>query len=151
MSTANAKIKSAKEVYFWKGKRVTENVYKNRLRMVEAGKVLRERIRQSMKHNLLKANPNSYASQETKIPEGRRIIDIKEIANNLICNDCNEVLSLQDIVSEKRCGVAGLFEVQCRKCLFFNSIVTDKVHETVDRKIHFDVNSKIALGKFFIS
>lgn len=141
----NDEKEEIKQKYFWKGKRVNEKVYKNRLRMVEAGSKLREIIR-CRQHNLA-VNRNVYASPEIKNSFGRRIINLKEFGKNMICHECKEVLSLQDIKSEKQCGIAAIFEIECRKCLFINSVASDKLHETTTGKTHFDINSKVVLGK----
>lgn len=135
--------------FWWKGKRVTEKVYKDRIRMVEAGKQLRERRRQNnVLSNIKTVVAKNLSGSAISNPKGRRIVHLKHLENNLICKECAAVLSLQNIVTEKQCGAASMFVVKCRNYLADNTVTTDKMHFSEKRNTHFDVNSKLLLGNY---
>lgn len=106
-----------------------------------------------------KNEPTGANEEDTteNVVEGRRIMEIKHLGQQLWCTMCKETLSLQYILEERRQGFASIFNIRCHKCLFLNVVTTDKVHSSGHdkRRQLFDVNSKTALGKknttFFIN
>ncbi|KAK0073983.1 hypothetical protein PV326_012851 [Microctonus aethiopoides] len=64
--------------------------------------------------------------------------------------NCNKILSLEDIVHEKRVMLASMFDVKCRECGALTTVCSDKQHQVLsvkDRKVqHFNVNTSIVFG-----
>ncbi|XP_021350929.1 uncharacterized protein LOC110448808 [Mizuhopecten yessoensis] len=73
--------------------------------------------------------------------EGRRVVELEVLAEQLFCNRCNTPLHLKDIVGEMRNGLGSLLEVVCRICSGMKLVSTGKRNE----KGGFDINSKVAL------
>ena len=137
---------ACQNIFHWKRKRVSEKVYKNRLRMVEAGKKLTElrRKKYNLQSSAIETDEACWASNV----QGRRIIHLRTLGNALICCNCVSVLSLQNIESEKRSGLASQFSIRCRTYLITNLVPSDTVHDssTFD-KTRFYVNSRMVLDK----
>ncbi|CAG2241504.1 unnamed protein product [Mytilus edulis] len=74
--------------------------------------------------------------------EGRRVVELEVLAEQLFCNKCNTPLHLKDIVGEMRYGLGSLLEVVCQICSGMKLISTGKRNE----KGAFDINSKVALA-----
>ncbi|OWF51678.1 hypothetical protein KP79_PYT06561 [Mizuhopecten yessoensis] len=74
--------------------------------------------------------------------EGRRVVELEVLAEQLFCNRCNTPLHLKDIVGEMRNGLGSLLEVVCRICSGMKLVSTGKRNE----KGGFDINSKVALA-----
>ncbi|XP_043276780.1 uncharacterized protein [Venturia canescens] len=112
--------------FFWKGKRVSEKVYYNRLRLQKVGKNLRQVYGSAKEvvHNL-------KHSECAKI-EGRRIIHLNTLGEQLFCSKCKSILSILDSVQEQRFGLASIFHVKCRTCGMLNQVSTDKKHSTTN-------------------
>jgi len=142
--------KGVKKKHFWKGKLVTEKVYKSRMRMVAVGKNLRKVCGSKDPINLTVPE----VKEKNEILEGRRIIDLKTLANELICKKCGVILSLMNAESEKRKGLASIFTIKCQNCRNNSRVVTDTVHIVTNPKckkketIHFDVNTRVSIGNY---
>ena len=81
---------------------------------------------------------------------GRRIVEVSELAKNLKCCRCKQVLSLEDIVGEKRLGLNSILSVHCQNCFVQTKVHTGKMHcrkRKTDLELS-DVNTKAVLGKF---
>lgn len=78
--------------------------------------------------------------------EGRRVVELKHLADQLVCVHCNNRLHLSNIESEKRYGLGSLLYIKCDSttCGFINTVSTGKRNS----KGAFDINSKVTLGKF---
>ncbi|XP_063436090.1 uncharacterized protein LOC134717530 [Mytilus trossulus] len=74
--------------------------------------------------------------------EGRRVVELEVLAEQLFCNRCNTPLHLKDIVGEMRYGLGSLLEVACQICSGMKLVSTGKRNE----KGAFDINSKVALA-----
>ena len=83
-------------------------------------------------------------SQKAPVVEGRRIVDIQHVAQQLKCLACKRDIFLRDIVKEVRQGLASVFYVECshQECRYTTMITTGTQHGRV-----FDVNTKLAMGK----
>ena len=127
--------------FFWKGKRVTYKVYKKRYQQQKIGKNIQKIFKADRKVDNLKNETNS------KI-EGRRIVHIQTFAEQLNCKNCHSILSLKDIVEEKKIGLACIFYVRCRECKKVSSVYSDKQHKTANKNIHFDTNTKAVIGLY---
>lgn len=136
--------------FFWKGKRVSERVYKHRCRQKNVGKTIMKRfIDKSGAHNLetcLKADE----TVEFMEVEGRRIIHVDTLAKQLCCRNCKSTLSLTNILSEKLIGVASKFVIQCQQCKTETGVCTDKQHKVKNQNAHFDGNTKGVIGEYTI-
>lgn len=131
--------------FFWKGKRVTERVFKDRTRRQKFGKTIRTIYgTKSAMHNL-----KSDENIDFKI-EGRRIIHPFTLASQLICKKCDSVLSLLDTVKEVRHGLALIFHVKCRQCNIINDVASDKRHKMqVEKSAFNDANTMANIGELY--
>lgn len=79
---------------------------------------------------------NIKASAEGIVPEvmdGRRIVELKFLSEQLWCISCKEALSLQFVETEICRGLASVLLVRCHKCLLVNEVITNKTHRSGDR------------------
>jgi len=97
---------------------------------------------------ITKTSEKDTSSNDVFKIQGRRIIHVKTLGVQMFCRKCQSVLSLTNIVDEKRIGLASIFLVKCNICCSVTGVNTDKQHEVLDQNIHFDSNTKFALGKF---
>jgi len=134
-----------KRKFFWKGKRVTEKVYQDRIRLAEIGKNLQNVVRKQQKTTTPNLNGDDDNNNWSML-QGRRIIDIQTFAKNMICVKCKAVLSLLDCKAEKQLGMAWIYHIKCRLCGDINIVSSDKRHRTEKSKVHFDVNTKAVIG-----
>ncbi|CAC5388280.1 unnamed protein product [Mytilus coruscus] len=74
--------------------------------------------------------------------EGRRLVELLHLAQNLFCKMCNCPLQLIDTVGERKYGLGSILFIPCSSCSACNSVETGKRSETGA----FVVNSKVALG-----
>ena len=109
--------------FFWKGVRVKESVYRKRkMQSDNATEINKRGTKREASSNLEVDNQSS--SKYVNI-EGRRIVRIKTLAEQLVCLQCQSVLSLLNILSEKKSGLASIFHVQLRNCKFVNRVISD--------------------------
>ncbi|XP_024882270.1 uncharacterized protein LOC112461303 [Temnothorax curvispinosus] len=133
--------------YRWKGKLVTKAVYEKRLAQRKAGQMRRKVSSKPEEGDPVTNETVDDMEQQTNVIDGRRIVDLNVLGQQLWCCSCGEVLSLQNIQSEGRRGLASLFLVLCHKCQVVNEVCTNTQRRTVDkRRVHFDINSQAALG-----
>lgn len=78
--------------------------------------------------------------------EGRRVVELKHLADQLVCVHCNNRLHLSNIESDKLYRLGSLLYIKCDSatCGFTNTVSTGKRNS----KGAFDINSKVTLGKF---
>ena len=85
-------------------------------------------------------------NQSSKAPvvEGRRIVDIQHVAQQLHCLACKRDIFLRDIVKEVCHGFGSVFYTECshQDCKYTTKITTGTHHGRV-----FDVNMKLATVK----
>ena len=124
----------------YKGKVMTEKQFKRRQSQIESGKRRKKEPIQSDENEKYEC-----------IVEGRRIVELKVMAQNLYCSFCKEILSLDNTEKEIRKGLASVLTVRCIKCLATTSVPTGKAHEgTSGFSKQFDTNSKAILGKYLL-
>lgn len=96
-----------------------------------------------------KREAEAELSEDELMCVGRRIIEVSELGENLICCHCKQVLSLKDIVNEKRLGLNSIFRIRCQACCIETEVSTGKMHGSKKRKVELsDVNTKAVFGKF---
>lgn len=122
---------------------MTEKQYKRRMKQIECGLMRKTR-------KVTTEDPCDYDEERQCMVEGRRLIELKVMAEHLYCSFCKEILSLEDIEKEKRKGLASIFAVRCRKCLATTHVPTSKVHKGPNGQLVYDTNSKAAFGKFML-
>ncbi|KAK0171451.1 hypothetical protein PV327_011284 [Microctonus hyperodae] len=127
------------ERYYWKGKRVSEKVYDNRVRQSKVGKSIRSVYG---KRNI----PNLKEDFKNNEIEGCRVMHIETLAHQMRCKKCASVLSLEDICEEKRSGLASIFYITCKNCQSLNDVHTSKHHKGAGCRTHYDTNTKAVLG-----
>lgn len=75
---------------------------------------------------------------------GRRIVDMDKLAQELWCIKCNIPLSLRFLVKEKIVGVASRLLIKCKGCQQIMEVNTSKKTGRFDHN-----NLKLAIGKNF--
>lgn len=158
------KYSSQKGRFFWGRKRVTEKIYYNKLRQQSVGKNIKtnyEAKRSLSVSNLPSNNSNNFIETTEAVIttrstanskclnelDGRRIVNIKFLADQLYCNYCRATIKLSDIIGEQKFGMASCFFMKCKACVKTSSVFTDKQHFTEDGKKHFDINTSMVLCK----
>ncbi|XP_014213360.1 uncharacterized protein LOC106642940 [Copidosoma floridanum] len=117
-----------KKRYYWRGRLVTEKVYKNRLRLSELAKIMNKNNGCKEKCNLTNEDDNQ---QKDVLLEGRRIVHLETLAEQLTCQECGAILSLIDTEAEERIGLASLLTIKCRQCQKSAIVSTDMKHEPI--------------------
>lgn len=145
--------KDKKQRFYWKGKLVTEKVYKARLNQQEAGRNVRSIYgtkNLQWQPNLKKKEAVSPVSEYIDLKkEGCKIFDVETIANQLICKRCQNVLSLLDTTDSIASGLGTIYYVKCRKCEHINNVLTDKQHSASgSQKMVFNCNTKAVIGEY---
>jgi len=114
---------------FWKGKRVSEKVYNQRKMLFEQARNKRgngEMFKSSnlkTNVNITKASEKDTSSKDVYEVEGRRIIHVKTLGVQMFCRKFQSVLSLTNIVHEKRIGLASIFFVKCNICCSVTGVI----------------------------
>ena len=140
----NLKNSTQKKYYNFRGKRVSKKVYDQRIKLVEIGKNIRKIYGTKSKHNL---SVEEKSAENLNDLEGRRIVHLKTLGNEMYCKQCNYPLNFNNIVEETRHGLASIFWIKCASCNSTNKVHTDKQHKSaVTNKPVFDINTKTALG-----
>ncbi|KAK0074947.1 hypothetical protein PV326_012038, partial [Microctonus aethiopoides] len=141
--------------FFWGRKLVTEKVFLHLQKKRELGKAVGKLRSAGVNNESNQTNKQSTAESIEKkkdekkhcIIEGRRIVQLKVLAENLYCKDCKNVLSLKDIQKEKQHGLASVFYVKCSDCQTVTGVHTDSQHFCKDTgKYHYDSNTNAAAG-----
>lgn len=130
-----------KKEFRWKGKIVSEKLYKLRMKQVENGK--------KRKKLDFPTASNVEAKDSQYVVEGRRIVELQVMAQHMYCTSCNQLLALANIEKERKQGLASMYSIRCHHCLLINLVPSGKQHPGLSKqsKSLFDVNSKAALGK----
>ena len=124
----------------YKGKVMTKKQFKRRESQIESGK--------RRKKEPIQSDENEKSEC---IVKGRRIVELKVMAQNFYCSFCKEILSLDNTKKEIRKGLASMLTVSCIKCFPTTSLPTSKAHEgTSGSSKQFDTNSKAILGKYLL-
>ncbi|XP_043281560.1 uncharacterized protein [Venturia canescens] len=100
------------------------------------------------KENIVIANKRRKIISERAndlIVDGRRIVEIKRLAEDMWCSTCDAPLSFRYIEDEKIIGLASIFYVRCQLCLLLLEVRTSKGHKQ-DNYTHFDINVKNSLA-----
>ena len=84
-------------------------------------------------------------SEDIKWYDGRRVIELKYLADQMYCSRCRSPLHLSDISNETRYGLGSVFSIPCRNylCCHENRVSSGKRNN----KGAFDINAKVAIGK----
>ncbi|KAK0160250.1 hypothetical protein PV328_007678 [Microctonus aethiopoides] len=126
-------MSDGKKRYFWKGRRVNEKIYNQRISQCKNGQKRKKTC--------------DLTSPLSDIVQGRRIIEVTHLAKELKCVQCKALLNLENIKKEKRRGLGSIWHVLCTVCNVLNEVSTDKQHvDATTKRQRFDINSKIAIG-----
>ena len=84
-------------------------------------------------------------SEDIKWYDGRMVIELKYLADQMYCSRCRSPLHLSDISNETRYGLGSVFSIPCRNylCYHENRVSSGKRNN----KGAFDINAKVAIGK----
>ncbi|CAD6219693.1 GSCOCG00012935001-RA-CDS, partial [Cotesia congregata] len=147
MSDKNS-LNHTKKVFHWKGKRVTEKKYEKNLKQVALAKNLKEKHGKFMSPNPTVNVDEININTEEKSDDdyGRRIVHLKTLGKNMFCSHCDFLLSLADLVSEKRIGLASILYLKCRKCDKITGASTDIQHRVSNGNSHYDSNTQLIIG-----
>ena len=79
----------------------------------------------------------------------RRLSNFKELAKNLWCQKCDNMISLRDFECETQYGLVFDMLLRCRTCKKLVQVYTDKPSIPSNRalSVTFDVNRKLAIGE----
>ena len=94
---------------------------------------------------------NIAVTEYSDILQGRRIIDLAYFAKMLQqgCAGCEEPLQLVGCVSERKYGLASIFQIKCHKCGNITSISSGKrQNDEKNGQGPFDVNVKVGVGMY---
>ncbi|GAB1867736.1 Mutator-like transposase domain-containing protein [Camponotus japonicus] len=132
--------------YRWKGKIVSKKVYEKRLLQQNIGKKRKKVIIDEP----LQVHKNSIEEddeEEISSLDGRRIVDLKFLGQQMWCVSCKEALSFEYIENEYRRGLGSHLAIRCHKCLIINEILTCTMRPSSDkRNTRFDINYKAVIG-----
>ena len=79
--------------------------------------------------------------------DGRRIVDLAELAKNLYCKQCRAVLDLNHTEKEARVGLASVLYVVCH-CGVTNDVHTGaKQHDARDGRTTYFINMVASASK----
>ncbi|KAL8617755.1 hypothetical protein ACOMHN_054751 [Nucella lapillus] len=81
--------------------------------------------------------------------DGRRIVDLQELAKQLHCKQCSSLLDLQRTERETRYGFASVLYIHC-SCGLMNDVHTSKVQQNEDSQKSstpvFEINSRASIN-----
>uniref|UniRef100_K1R6A8 Mutator-like transposase domain-containing protein n=1 Tax=Magallana gigas TaxID=29159 RepID=K1R6A8_MAGGI len=85
-----------------------------------------------------------HDSQDVRWYDGRTVVEIKHLADQLYCCKCRSHLHLSDIVNGTRYGLGSVFNIICKNdlCCHTNQVSTGKRNS----KGAFDINTKVAIS-----
>ena len=84
--------------------------------------------------------------------QGRRLVEIPELAKNLTCCNCQKPLHLENIEEERKAGLLSYLKVRCTSCKILTNVPTGKVHDVnenckINNRTHNDMTTDVTLGK----
>lgn len=127
METKENKKILKNKVFFWKGKRVSENDYNTRKNQQSRGKNL-NKLR-TIAYNNLKIKEPVQKNEFLDVDE-RRLMHVKTLSEKMKCSNCKKTLGFDRIVEEKKMGFASIFYISCEspECNRITLVNTDKKH-----------------------
>lgn len=132
--------------YRWKGKIVSKKVYEKRLLQQNIGKK-RKKVIIDEPQQVHKNSIEEDDEEEISSLDGRRIVDLKFLGQQMWCVSCKEALSFEYIENEYRRGLGSHLAIRCHKCLIINEILTCTMRPSSDkRNTRFDINYKAVIG-----
>lgn len=144
---------SKASTFRWKGKIVTKKIYEKRLAQQKSGisrkkaEVTSTESEDGVNRENQETHQEDQIDQESTLMDGRRIVDLKTLGEQMWCVSCKQALSLQYIEKETRLGLGSQLSVRCHNCLIINQVSTSKQRVSQDkRSIRFDTNYKAVLG-----
>ncbi|XP_046591676.1 uncharacterized protein LOC124293697 [Neodiprion lecontei] len=123
----------------FKGQFVKKKVLDKKLKAVYAMCRANAAKREESGHNL-------HDRQQEFAVEGRRIVDLEYLAQQLKCIRCKKDILLKKAVKETRMGLNSILHIACDECCSITQVRTGKTHVTLENKTHADVNTKAVLG-----
>jgi len=136
---------------FNKGKFISAKNYNARKARSEGRKRKWEEFREAKRvERELNPSPESEPEEED-VDSGnikdtkRRLVELKQLAADLICTSCKNPLTLQDYVEERQYGLAFEMIVKCRFCGMNSKVCTGKKSK-INPSLY-AMNCKIATGK----
>jgi hypothetical protein len=87
------------------------------------------------------------AVEDNNICKDHRFDDMQVLAKNLKCCNCMRVLSLQNIVAERRLGLHSILTIVCEVCKMRTTVSTGKMQMHNSHK-YAESNLSLVLSKF---
>ncbi|XP_018407691.1 PREDICTED: uncharacterized protein LOC108783589 [Cyphomyrmex costatus] len=87
----------------------------------------------------------TQAVENDNICTGYRFVDMQVLAKNLKCCKCTRVLSLQNIVTERRLGLHSILTIACEECKIQTIVSTGKT-EMYNGHKYAESNLSLVLG-----
>ena len=100
------------------------------------------------KANLSKAAKRlqlEYKNLNVQLPNGRRLVDLNKLAEEMWCQNCDMPLHFRFLVHENICGLASVFHLKCPECKTIHQ-VNSSTNEGTSTRSKYHVNLKLALG-----
>lgn len=79
--------------------------------------------------------------------EGHRILNLKFIAEQLVCPICCEDISIRNLEKEVRYGLSSILFLRCQHCLYVKKVHSGSKHRNRKGYWVYDTNSLSGLGK----
>ena len=104
-------------------------------------------IQENIYRNVLTSNLRLDLDADMSWRDGRRIVDLAELAKNLYCKQCRAVLDLNHTEKEARVGLASVLYVVCH-CGVTNDVHTGaKQHDARDGRTTYFINMVASASK----
>ena len=104
------------------------------------------------KRNVTIANKRrsiGISEKKESIVSGRRIVEIKILAEEMWCPACDIPLSFRYVEKEILVGLASIFDVRCHTCLLLHRVRTSMPRKNSEKgHMQYAVNLKSALGRY---
>jgi hypothetical protein len=99
--------------------------------------------------NACKRRKIQNEDSKESIVDGRRVVEIKMLAEEMWCPACDAPLSFRYVEDENVIGLASIFRVRCHTCLLLHEVRSSKCYKKREdgNCTQYDVNAKSALGK----
>ncbi|KAF7998616.1 hypothetical protein HCN44_011024 [Aphidius gifuensis] len=129
----------------FKGRFVKKKVLDTYFKRSENMRVQRKNMRSKLLSTKLEPKESEVITEKKNVVQGSRIVNVEELANNMICSNCNDDLVLRNIIREDTEGLHSCWCIKCEKCNGITKVHTGKVRVAETGKFA-DNNTRVVLG-----
>ncbi|XP_063978892.1 uncharacterized protein LOC135163410 [Diachasmimorpha longicaudata] len=136
----------------YRGKFITRKNLEHKLRMKLAVAESWRKRQERAQADMLRVKTEPLAPvDDVKRPDfntlvGSRIVDMEVLVESMNCNKCKEILSLHNLVHERRIGLYSVFNVWCPRCKMITEVHTGTVQIERSRTHVPDINREVVHG-----